>query len=66
MQSLSDLEKQLLHSHGLLIIRGKRGRGVPILIPPDVEDLLCCLADPEIRKLVGVQDSIYLFPNFGK
>ncbi|XP_013383013.2 uncharacterized protein LOC106153550 [Lingula anatina] len=65
MSSLSDLEKYLLTAHELITVRGKRGRGVPVLLPPDLYDLLELLASEEVRKAVQVDNSPYLFPNFG-
>ena len=66
LSSLSALEKYLLETNELLMVRGKRGRGVPVLIPPDVQDLLELVACEDVRKAVEVNDSLYLFPNFGE
>ena len=66
LESLSKLEQHLLEANELLVVRGKRGRGVPVLIPADICDLLNCLAEHEVRKSVAVDGSPYLFPNFGK
>ena len=48
MNQLSPLEKGLLRSHQVVTVRGKRGRPVPILIPPDTfEELLNILGATE-------------------
>ena len=64
MESLSPLEKQLIDSHGIITIRGKKGRAVPVLIPPDVKRVLELLANEEVRKRFGIQENPYLFANF--
>ncbi|XP_014672580.1 PREDICTED: uncharacterized protein LOC106813048 [Priapulus caudatus] len=63
---LTDLEKQLVRSHEVLTVRGKRGRPVPVLIPPDVCHLLKLISDEDVRRMADVQGSPYLFPNYGK
>ena len=48
VNQLSPLEKELLRSHQVVTMRGKRGRPVPILIPPDTfEELLNILGATE-------------------
>ena len=51
MSDLSVLEKHLLETHEVYSIRGKKGRGVPTLVPKDVQ--------PILKKLVNDPLSIH-------
>ncbi|XP_033751889.1 uncharacterized protein LOC117335804 [Pecten maximus] len=61
---LTPVERHLLESQEFLRVRGKRGRPVPVIIPPDVGRVLTYLADTDGRHKSGiVQGNPYLFPN---
>lgn len=63
---LTKFESHLLHSQEMVIIRGKTGRGVPVILPRDVKEPLCFLADSNVRKEAGILSSNqYLFANAG-
>lgn len=65
--TLSELEKQLLKSHEVVTVRGKRSRPVPILIPPDLVGPMKRLANQDIRNRAGIKTSNpYLFANTGR
>jgi hypothetical protein len=63
---LTSFEKQLVDSHDLVTVRGKRGRPVPILIPEDVQTILALIADHDVRRTIGVDDNELMFANSGK
>ncbi|OWF47136.1 hypothetical protein KP79_PYT07144 [Mizuhopecten yessoensis] len=61
---LSPVEKHLLESQEFLRVRGKRGRPVPVIIPPDAKRALAFLASVKGRRSSGiVEGNPYLFPN---
>lgn len=59
--SLSPLEKKLLETQDIVTVRGKKGRGVPIIIPADMETVMQLLLDDDVRKKAGVNTSPYVF-----
>ena len=67
IHSFSELEKKLLDTHQVVTVRGKRGRAVPILIPPECILPMTKLTNKDYRKAAGVKASNpYLFANTGK
>ena len=64
IETLSDFEKQLMKSNKVMSVRGKRGRGVPIIIPQDVKVVMDVLSHDKIRKRCAVS-SIFLFGTCG-
>ncbi|XP_052811802.1 uncharacterized protein LOC128239273 isoform X3 [Mya arenaria] len=63
-EDLTAVEKHLLDSQGLMMIRGKRGKPVPVIIPKDADKPLAFIANLEARLAAGVQSSNkYLFAN---
>ncbi|WAR09247.1 hypothetical protein MAR_019205 [Mya arenaria] len=65
-EDLTAVEKHLLDSQGLMMIRGKRGKPVPVIIPKDADKPLAFIANLEARLAAGVQSSNkYLFANKG-
>lgn len=62
-ESLSPFEKQLCSELHLLYIRGKRGRKVPLIIPPNCLTLMSMLV--ENRKQAGIcKRNKYFFARF--
>jgi hypothetical protein len=67
IDTMSDVEKKLLGTHQVVMVRGKRSHPVPILIPPDCVSPLEILTDPKVRYSAGVKDTNpYVFANTGK
>ncbi|XP_071149520.1 uncharacterized protein [Mytilus edulis] len=63
-KDFTEVEKYLVEKQDLMTVRGKRGRPVPVIIPPDCRRALSFLANNEQRKLAKiVQGNPYLFPN---
>ncbi|CAH1159979.1 unnamed protein product [Phaedon cochleariae] len=56
-------EKILLENFRRVVIKGKRGRGVPILISPDVQENIKVLLD--LRKNFINPKNVYFFANVG-
>ena len=50
LQSLTTLEKVALKRLTLGMVRGKRGRGVPILLPPNLKESMDTLAKQNLEK----------------
>ncbi|XP_074659474.1 uncharacterized protein LOC141912157 [Tubulanus polymorphus] len=64
---LTDIERQLLITHSLMRVRGKRSKIVPVLIPPHVLKPLEFIASLENRCAAGIcVENKYLFPTTGK
>ncbi|KAM3618408.1 uncharacterized protein V6R79_020019 [Siganus canaliculatus] len=62
--ALSELEKKLCRHFTRVIIRGKRGRPVPILLPPKMLDAFELLV--KLREACGIlQDNQYMFARPG-
>lgn len=62
-ECLTETEKILLNTYSRLVIRGKRGRGVPIILSPDMKkqfDLLIILRQTFVRE------NPYIFHSNGK
>ncbi|XP_033758150.1 uncharacterized protein LOC117340499 [Pecten maximus] len=63
-QSLSDFEKKLLKTQDLVEIRGKTGRGVPVLIPLETQRVLEFLSNKASRDKGGIKaENPYMFAN---
>ncbi|XP_014676676.1 PREDICTED: uncharacterized protein LOC106816566, partial [Priapulus caudatus] len=61
---LSPMENYLLQSQELMTVRGKRSRGVPVLIPEDLQAPLMYLAKSSVRESAEILSSNkLLFPN---
>lgn len=61
---LSVLEQKLLESQDLIEVRGKLGRGVPVIVPNDTKRILKYLASADVRVKAGIQPSNdFLFSN---
>ncbi len=60
-EMLTALEKELNKTLELVHISGKRGCGVPVLIPLECTRLYIQLMDPKIREIANVKDNPYLF-----
>lgn len=62
VQALSPMETELTKSFKRIVIRGKRGRGVPVLFTPHLQKRLQYLL--QLRKIVSFinKDNPYLFP----
>ena len=58
---LTPLEEQLIQEMKLITVRGKKGKPVPVIIPPETRDALDYIL--ENRGVVG--NSEYLFGNQG-
>lgn len=58
--SLSQMEQQLINSYKRMVIRGKRGRKVPVLMPNEVEAWMIALEDH--RDVMGNPENPFLFP----
>lgn len=59
------MEKHLVSRHQLVVVRGKRGSKVPVLLPADVHELLEFIANADVRKEAGIDGSAYFFANLG-
>ena len=57
--TLSEVEKRLASSLKRVVIRGKKGRGVPLLITEEVSAAIDLLA--QTREAAGLPDSQYVF-----
>ncbi|XP_060563321.1 uncharacterized protein LOC132722776 isoform X3 [Ruditapes philippinarum] len=63
---LTQFERRLLHSQEHVVIRGKTGRGVPVILPSDVKGALDFLTNQDVRKKAGIlKDNPYVFANNG-
>uniref|UniRef100_A0A8W8MKN2 Uncharacterized protein n=1 Tax=Magallana gigas TaxID=29159 RepID=A0A8W8MKN2_MAGGI len=65
---LTVLEQKLLESQDLLEVRGKLGRGVPVIVPNDTKRILKYLASADVRVKAGIQpsnDFLFSNPRFG-
>ncbi|XP_069109552.1 uncharacterized protein [Argopecten irradians] len=51
------LEKKLLDDQELMTVRGKTGRGVPVIIPKDCRSGLHFLCNQQIRRAAGIAES---------
>lgn len=61
---LTSLEKKLLETQDLVEVRGKLGRGVPVIIPQDTIQVMKYLADEKVRRKAGIpQENTFLFAN---
>ena len=60
-ETLSPLENHLSNSLSRVVIKGKRGRGVPLLLTPEVRDGMELLVTT--REQIGVDNSPYVFVN---
>lgn len=62
VQALSPMETELTKSFKRIVIRGKRGRGVPVLFTPHIQKRLQYLL--QLRQIVSFikKDNPYLFP----
>jgi hypothetical protein len=59
-KSLSPVEQKLAETHTLIKIIGKRGRHVPVLLPPDARQAMIALATK--RKEIGIlEENCYFF-----
>jgi hypothetical protein len=59
-KSLSPFEQKLAETHTLIKIIGKRGRHVPVLLPPDAKQAMLALASK--RKEIGIlEENCYFF-----
>ena len=69
---LSALEKELVASHEMCVVRGKRGTPVPVLIPEDCQAAMTYLSRESVRKAAGVgkasdgEGHEFFFANQGK
>lgn len=63
LESLTALEKKLCETQEIFTVRGKKGRPVPIIIPGDLKHVTDLISSEEVRTLVGVNHSPYLFPS---
>ncbi|XP_062610759.1 uncharacterized protein LOC134272385 isoform X2 [Saccostrea cucullata] len=64
---LTDFEKMLLKTQDLVEIRGKTGRGVPVLIPNETNKVLEYLSDPVARQRASIRpENNYMFANTGR
>lgn len=64
---LTDFEKMLLKTQDLVEIRGKTGRGVPVLIPKETNKVLEYLSDPVARQRASIRpENNYMFANTGR
>ncbi|XP_033758006.1 uncharacterized protein LOC117340354 [Pecten maximus] len=61
---LTDLERKLLESHDLMVVRGKRTRPVPVIIPESVKNCMSYIANSNIREKVGIEGR-WLFASTG-
>lgn len=59
LMSLSEVERELSNKFKRLVIRGKRGRGVPILFTPKLQKSLSILLS--LREKFCVKENEYLF-----
>ena len=63
-KSFTILEEQLLKTHEIVTVLGKRGNAVPIIIPPDTHTAMKLLIDPDIRKRAQIKSTnCYVFAN---
>ncbi|XP_033725242.1 uncharacterized protein LOC117315207 [Pecten maximus] len=63
---LAAFEKNLLNRQDMVTIRGKTGKGVPVILPQDTKKALQFLTDPENRTKVGVPSgNPYVFGSNG-
>lgn len=61
---LTTFERELLKRQEVVEIRGKTGRGVPVILPQDVKRAIAYLADENVRSKAGIQScSPYFFAN---
>lgn len=61
---LTPFERELLKRQEVVEIRGKTGRGVPVILPQDVKRAMAYLSDENVRSKAGIQScSPYLFAN---
>ncbi|XP_076092695.1 uncharacterized protein LOC143064064 [Mytilus galloprovincialis] len=60
---LTEFEKELLNTQEVVMIRGKGGKAVPVIIPKDAVNVLEYLSNDSIRLKVGIPPSKYLFAN---
>ena len=66
LANMSTLEKRLVDTQDIVRVRGKRGRAVPIIIPPNIQHVLALIVDNDIRAMLGLEKSQYVFANFSK
>ncbi|XP_052229409.1 uncharacterized protein LOC127843707 isoform X6 [Dreissena polymorpha] len=65
-KDLTEVEKHLLKTQDLVMIRGKRGAAVPVIVPQDANKPLEFITNAEVREAAGVQRcNKYLFANRG-
>ncbi|XP_078310283.1 uncharacterized protein LOC111116385 isoform X1 [Crassostrea virginica] len=63
---LTDFERMLLKTQDLVEIRGKTGRGVPVLIPNETKEVLNYLSNPIARIKANIKpENPYMFANTG-
>ncbi|XP_060064937.1 uncharacterized protein LOC132545279 [Ylistrum balloti] len=59
--NLSSFEKKLVESQDVIENRGKCGKYVPVIVPSHIRRILKYLADPGIRRNVGIPSKPYIF-----
>ncbi|XP_021370026.1 uncharacterized protein LOC110461070 [Mizuhopecten yessoensis] len=60
---LTEFETHLLERQEVVVIRGKTGKGVPVILPPDVLNCMQYLANPAARAITTTKENPYLFAN---
>ncbi|OWF39284.1 hypothetical protein KP79_PYT22704 [Mizuhopecten yessoensis] len=64
LRELTAFEKELLRRQEVVEIRGKTGRGVPVIIPYDCKGVMQQLVNPAVRLTAGIDISNpYVFAN---
>ncbi|XP_033757856.1 uncharacterized protein LOC117340214 [Pecten maximus] len=63
-RSLTEFEKSLLESQDLVEIRGKTGRGLPVIIPEETKRVLEFLSNSSCRDKCSIQaENLFMFAN---
>ncbi|XP_069109622.1 uncharacterized protein [Argopecten irradians] len=63
---LTNFERHLLEHQDVVVLRGKTGRGVPVILPNDVKGSLQYLSNSTVRKSAGIPpNNKYVFANAG-
>ncbi|XP_021353744.1 uncharacterized protein LOC110450516 [Mizuhopecten yessoensis] len=66
MGELSDFEKKLLETQEVMTVRGKTGRGVPVILPRETKAAMAYLTSIEVRKSAGIDiHNPYVFASQG-
>ncbi|OWF39286.1 hypothetical protein KP79_PYT22706 [Mizuhopecten yessoensis] len=63
---LTKFEHHLLEHQDVVVIRGKTGRGVPVILPPDVHNSFKYLSNEAVRRTAGIPSTNkYLYASAG-